>query len=106
MPLRIPRTRSVRALLAGGGIAALLAAADQSSGVRTADVQNAFSTADFTHTAVLGKVAVPFNVARICQWTWMCAPSPVGPNIHANAAGYRVIAAAFEQAIGRLWPRH
>jgi lysophospholipase L1-like esterase len=83
----------------------LIAAADQSSGVRTADVQDAFSTADFTHTAVLGKVTVPLNVARICQWTWMCAPSPVGPNIHANAAGYRVIAAAFEQAIGLLRPR-
>jgi hypothetical protein len=32
----------------------------------------------------------------------MCAPAPVGPNIHANAAGYRVIATAFERAIGRL----
>jgi len=32
----------------------------------------------------------------------MCAPAPVGPNIHANAAGYQQIAAAFEQAIGCL----
>ena len=80
----------------------LIAAADQSSGVRTADVQDAFSTADFTHTAVLGKVTVPLNVARICQWTWMCAPAP---DIHANTAGYQVIAAAFEHVIGRLRPR-
>jgi hypothetical protein len=62
-----------------------------------------FSTADFTDTAVLpGVGTVPLNVARICTWTWMCAPAPVGPNIHANAAGYRVIAAAFERAIGRF----
>jgi hypothetical protein len=38
---------------------------------------------------------VPLNVARICQWTWMCAPPPVGPNIHANDAGYHVIADTF-----------
>lgn len=35
------------------------------------------------------------NVALICQWTWECAPPPVGPNEHANAAGYGVIAQAF-----------
>jgi hypothetical protein len=52
-----------------------------------------------------GVGTVPLNVARICEWTWMCAPSPVGPNIHANATGYRHIAAAFERAIGRLGRR-
>jgi hypothetical protein len=26
----------------------------------------------------------------------MCAPAPLGPNIHANAAGYHVFAVAFE----------
>ena len=75
-------------------------------GVRTADVQDAFSTADFTDTAPLPGVGpVPLNVARICGWTWMCAPAPVGPNIHANATGYQQIAATFEQAIGRLGRR-
>ena len=44
-------------------------------------------------------VTVPLNVARICQWTWMCAPAPVGPNIHANDAGYQVMAKAFEAVI-------
>ena len=64
-------------------------------------MQNAFSSADLTDTAALpGVGTVPLNVARICEWTWMCAPAPVGPNIHANAAGYQVIADAFEQAIG------
>jgi lysophospholipase L1-like esterase len=75
-------------------------------GAATADVQDAFSTTDFTTTVPLpGVGTVPVNVARICEWTWMCAPSPVGPNIHANATGYRHIAAAFERAIGRLGRR-
>jgi lysophospholipase L1-like esterase len=79
----------------------LLAAGDKAAGARTADVQDAFSTADFTDTATLpGVGTVPLNVDRVCTWTWMCAPSPVGPNIHANATGYKVIAAAFERAIG------
>jgi len=26
----------------------------------------------------------------------MCAPAPLGPDIHANFAGYHVIALAFE----------
>jgi lysophospholipase L1-like esterase len=81
----------------------LLGTADQAFGVRTADVQDAFSTANSTTTVPLpGVGTVPLNVARICEWTWMCAPAPVGPNIHANATGYRHIAAAFERAIGRL----
>lgn len=81
----------------------LLAAADKAAGVVTADVQDAFSTADFSDMVTLpGAGTVPLNVARICAWTWMCAPAPVGPNIHANAAGYEVIADAFERAIGSL----
>jgi lysophospholipase L1-like esterase len=84
----------------------LLGAGFHAFGVRTADVQDAFSTTDFTDTVSLpGVGTVPLNVGRICEWTWMCAPSPVGPNIHANAAGYQQIAAAFEQAIGRLGRR-
>lgn len=72
-------------------------------GMKVANVQAAFSTTDFTNTAQLpGTGAVPLSVARICQWTWMCASAPVGPNIHANATGYQQIATAFEQVIGPL----
>ena len=72
-------------------------------GIPVADVQTAFATTDFADTVTLpGVGSVPLNVARICEWTWMCAPSPVGPNIHANQAGYQVIAAAFQQVIGSL----
>jgi lysophospholipase L1-like esterase len=75
-------------------------------GMATANVQGAFRTTDFSDTAALpGVGTVPVNVARICDWTWMCAPSPVGPNIHANATGYRVIARAFERAIACLGRR-
>jgi lysophospholipase L1-like esterase len=64
-----------------------------SGDVEVADVAAAFSTTDFTTQVQLpGVGTVPLNVARVCQWTWMCAPPPVGPNIHANDAGYHVIA--------------
>ena len=81
----------------------LLDASFGAFGMAVADVQTAFSTTDFADTATVpGIGTVPLNVARICEWTWMCAPSPIGPNIHANATGYQQIAAAFEQAIGQL----
>ena len=54
-----------------------------------ADVLNAFSTADLT----IQPDGLPLNVARICQWTWMCSAG----DIHANDPGYAVIAEAFEQ---------
>ena len=58
-------------------------------GVAVADVEGAFSTTDFTTMVSLpGVGSVPLNVARICLWTWICAPSPLGPDNHANAAGY------------------
>ena len=55
----------------------------------------AFQTTVFTP-------ALPLNVSLICAWTWMCAPPPVGPNIHPNAAGYWVIAGTFAKTIGVL----
>ena len=62
-------------------------------GVPVADVAGAFLSTDFT--PVPGAGGIPRNVLMICQLTWMCAPPPVGPNIHANADGYGVIAEAF-----------
>jgi lysophospholipase L1-like esterase len=53
---------------------------------RVADVAAAFSTDDMT--LVNG---VPLDVLRICQWTWMCTLQ----DIHANTAGYAVIARTF-----------
>jgi lysophospholipase L1-like esterase len=66
------------------------------AGSPVADVEGAFSTTDFdTPVSLPGFGSVPLNVARICEWTWVCASAPYGPNNHANAAGYQSIAQAF-----------
>jgi hypothetical protein len=85
----------------------LLDAAYSAYGVTVADVASRFQTTAFTPTVPLSPgVQVPLNVARICQWTWMCAPAPANPsspstggllfNIHANKIGYEEIAKTFE----------
>ena len=61
--------------------------------IRVADVGAAFATTDLTTQVPLPGVGpVPLAVARICLWTWMCSRQ----DIHANTAGYGVIAATFE----------
>jgi lysophospholipase L1-like esterase len=72
-------------------------------GDRVANVFGAFKSKMFKARDNSGNqnpaARVPPNVATICSLTWMCAPRPTGPNEHPNAAGYRVIASAFWQAI-------
>jgi lysophospholipase L1-like esterase len=69
------------------------------AGAGVADVFGAFGTTDFGDQVTLpGLGSLPRNVARVCEWTWECAPSPRGPNQHANPAGYRVIATAILKA--------
>jgi lysophospholipase L1-like esterase len=55
-----------------------------------ADVESAFAVTDFTPVD-----GTPLDVLRECEWTWICTPPPLGPDIHANSAGYGVIAQAF-----------
>jgi lysophospholipase L1-like esterase len=71
---------------------------------RVARVDEAFKSYDTAHTTTLaGRPGqVPVAVAEVCRLTWMCAPAPVGPNIHANQAGYAVIAAEFARAFAPL----
>jgi lysophospholipase L1-like esterase len=72
---------------------ALLGQAYAKAGDGVANVAAAFDTGDFGDpVTVPGLGSLPRNVARICQWTWECAAAPRGPNQHANAAGYQVIA--------------
>jgi lysophospholipase L1-like esterase len=65
-----------------------------------ADVESAFASADFTSDAPtmvessLG-VPIPLSVANICAYTWMCSAG----DIHANTAGYRLIAETFLSAM-------
>jgi lysophospholipase L1-like esterase len=78
----------------------------QQYGADQADVFTAFDTTDFTDQVTLpGLGTLPRNVATICQLTWECVPPPQGPNEHANAAGYHVIADAFLDAY-RPWAHH
>jgi lysophospholipase L1-like esterase len=74
----------------------------RAAGARTAGVAGAFSTYESfaTTTELPGRGSVPVAVARICQWTWACAPPPQGPNEHPNAVGYQQIANAFKPLVG------
>jgi lysophospholipase L1-like esterase len=74
----------------------VLGAVYQAFGVPVADVAKAFHTSDFTNIPV---VSLPINVFLILSWTWMGAPAPLGPDIHANAAGYAAIAVAFAEKL-------
>ena len=78
-----------------------IAAADAEAGFKTVDAAAAFDTYDTTPVTYDGQ-PVQANIAKICTLTWMCAASPLGPNIHANAKGYAVLATAFENVIGKL----
>lgn len=71
---------------------AILTAVYGGGNVAVADVAGSFSSTDLvTQVPLPGVGTVPLAVARICMWTWMCAKS----DIHANAAGYAVIAQAY-----------
>jgi hypothetical protein len=69
------------------------------AGARVADVGAAFATYDFTTIVDTPFGSVPIAVARVCQWTWTCAPPPVGPDVHGNTEGYGVMADVFYDAI-------
>jgi lysophospholipase L1-like esterase len=86
----------------GAGLNYLLTRAYGAAGARVADVAGAFRTGDFTGRLTRSAAGtVPPNVALICSLTWACAQPPRGPDEHANAAGYRVIAQAFRRADAR-----
>jgi lysophospholipase L1-like esterase len=75
-------------------------------GAIVADAGAAFATTDFAHARqipVHGRV--PHDVAVICRLTWACSQPPVGMNDHANASGYRVLAAVIERSLARAVPR-
>jgi lysophospholipase L1-like esterase len=68
--------------------------------IKVADVAGAFETGDTKTLVNLPPYgSIPVNVARICQLTWMCAPAPRGPNIHAKPGGYKLIAKAFAKRV-------
>ncbi|MDH3442258.1 MAG: SGNH/GDSL hydrolase family protein [Gammaproteobacteria bacterium] len=66
-----------------------------SAGIAVADVAAAFQSDDFTTIVPTPNGQLPLSVANICDFTYQCDPDPVGPDIHANTAGYSLIAEAF-----------
>ena len=55
-----------------------------------ADVATAFQSDDWTPISAPPFGTLPTNVARICEWTWMCTKQ----NVHPDDAGYAVMASA------------
>jgi hypothetical protein len=67
-------------------------------GATVADVEGAFSAADFdTIVQARGFGEVPLNVARICQWTLMCVTQ--GGDVHPNTLGYAALTRAILPAV-------
>jgi len=66
------------------------------AGVPVADVAAAFESNDFATIVPTALPApndqLPVSVANICDLTYQCSPPPEGPDIHANPAGYALIA--------------
>jgi lysophospholipase L1-like esterase len=70
---------------------------------KVADVATAFGTyKPFSQTTTYnGRAGVPVAVADVCKYTWMCAPAPRGPNIHATKSGYSLIADTMQKVLGK-----
>ena len=73
------------------------------AGVPWADVYTAFESEDFVTIVPTSLPApndqLPVSVANICAFTYQCDPDPVGPDIHANTAGYSLIADTIEAVL-------
>ncbi len=69
------------------------------AGIPLADVAAAFESDDFTTMVASSQPPpneiLPVSVNNICEFTYQCDPDPVGPDIHANTAGYSLIADTF-----------
>ena len=73
------------------------------AGMPLADVAAAYESDDFVTMVPSSQPPpndqLPLSVANICAFTYMCDPDPVGPDIHANTAGYSLIADTFEAVL-------
>ena len=73
------------------------------AGIPLADVAAAFES-DVFDMAPPPNVLLPVSVANICNFTYMCDADPVGPDIHANTAGYALIAETLAKTIAAKLP--
>ncbi|KGN42706.1 SGNH/GDSL hydrolase family protein [Knoellia aerolata] len=83
-------TSGLQSLLNGA-----VARAAATVGADVADVATAFRSTTTTPVATAFGT-IPTNVATICAWTWMCTRN----DIHANDAGYAVLATTVAGRIG------
>ncbi|MDH3806191.1 MAG: SGNH/GDSL hydrolase family protein, partial [Gammaproteobacteria bacterium] len=91
------QTLATQSALAVSVLTGFLDTTYATAGVPVADVAAAFESDDFTLVdsplpAPNDVGQLPVNVVNICQFTYQCDPDPVGPDIHANTAGYSLIA--------------
>jgi lysophospholipase L1-like esterase len=77
----------------------VMRAAYSAADMPMADVARAFDMTSTLAVPLARFGLVPQNVQRTCAFTWRCAPPPLGPNRHPNAAGYRAIADSISDVV-------
>jgi lysophospholipase L1-like esterase len=91
---------AMESALAVASVMDVLGTTYATAGIPVADVAAAFQSDEFATLVPWPLPApndmVPLNVANICNFTFMCDADPVGPDIHANDAGYSLIADTIE----------
>jgi lysophospholipase L1-like esterase len=97
------QTLAMESALAAASFMAMLGTTYDTAGVLVADVAAAFESDEF---AILVPSSLPppndmlpQSVANICAFTYMCDADPVGPDVHANNAGYSLIAETIEATL-------
>jgi hypothetical protein len=73
--------------------------------MQIADLPSTFQNDNNTRVGIDNVGTIPENVEIICNLTWMCQPSPFGPDDHPNNAGYRSIAVAIAAQLPKSWWR-
>ncbi len=97
------QTLAMESALAAASLMDVLGMTYETAGILVADVAAAFESDEFAMLVPSSLPApndmLPLSVANICQFTYMCDPDPVGPDIHANRAGYSLIADTIEATL-------